>query len=315
MSTDKVRLRYDGPALADHSIDVSDLAPALLALADICKIANRKFNGERASVKVLVNADLDQNCFEVWLQLAQTLLEQTKSIIANDNVATAKEIFEWLGIVGAATGAPLGLLKLLALLRGRKVASQQMVVHEGRDVVQIKIEGDNNVVNIRPEVYQLLQDPKVVQGVQRIVKPLAQEGFESVEFDHGASAVERIDKQEAAEILGIDLDQPLTPQEDDLRQTVTAWIRVYSPVYEKSAKTWRFEYGDRHEYMDISSTDIAERAIERGGALVNDTYKVRLEISQTKTASGSFKNHYKVVEVLEFRPAKLQSQERLLPDD
>ncbi len=112
MSSDQIRLRYDGPALANHSIDVDDLAPALLALGDLCKLTNKKFNGDRTSVKVVVNADLEQNCFELYLELLQTLTEQAKSIIKDDDIASAKEILEWLGIIAAG---PLGLFAVLKI--------------------------------------------------------------------------------------------------------------------------------------------------------------------------------------------------------
>ena len=86
---------------------------------------------------------------------------------------------------------------------------------------------------------------------------------------------------------------------------------MHSPVYEKDAKNWRFEYGDKYETMDISETDIAEKAIERGGALVNDTYKVTLQITQTRTPSGRFNNRYKIKNVIEFRPSSLMHQTNL----
>jgi len=85
---------------------------------------------------------------------------------------------------------------------------------------------------------------------------------------------------------------------------------VYSPVYDTDATTWRFSYGDIHVYMDISETDIEERAFERGGAMINDTYKVRLEITQTLTESGKPTNHYKILEVLDFKPRPNQSGEQ-----
>lgn len=66
-------IRYDGPALSEHEMDVHDLAPSLLALADLCKIANEIFNGEAASVRVLVRADYEQKCFQLQLDLVQTL--------------------------------------------------------------------------------------------------------------------------------------------------------------------------------------------------------------------------------------------------
>lgn len=73
MSAERIRLRYDGPALAGHQMDVAHLAPALLAVGDICKIANRKFNADKASVQVLVSVDLDHKCFEISFDLVQTL--------------------------------------------------------------------------------------------------------------------------------------------------------------------------------------------------------------------------------------------------
>ena len=63
----RTTIRYDGSALSGHEIDVQDLAPALLALADIIQIANRKFNGDRADVKVTVSADVEQQCFMIDL--------------------------------------------------------------------------------------------------------------------------------------------------------------------------------------------------------------------------------------------------------
>jgi hypothetical protein len=37
MSKIAFQLRYDGPALSEHGMDVADLAPALLALGDLIK--------------------------------------------------------------------------------------------------------------------------------------------------------------------------------------------------------------------------------------------------------------------------------------
>ena len=90
MSREHVTIRYDGPVLSGHSIAVDDLAPALLAIAEMCKLANKEFNGDRATVKVFVNADLEQNCFELRLELVQTLISHAKALIQNEDVATAK---------------------------------------------------------------------------------------------------------------------------------------------------------------------------------------------------------------------------------
>jgi hypothetical protein len=39
------QLVYDGDALSDHTMDVDELAPALLAVGTLCREANRILNG------------------------------------------------------------------------------------------------------------------------------------------------------------------------------------------------------------------------------------------------------------------------------
>ncbi|MDH5573362.1 MAG: hypothetical protein OEY89_16485, partial [Gammaproteobacteria bacterium] len=315
MTKDAVRLRYDGPALSEHSIDVNDLAPALLALGDLCTRANKKFNQNRASVKVLVNADLEQNCFEIYLELAQTIFEQAKTLLKNDDVASAKEILEWLGIIGS-TAATVGLFRLLKILNGRKISSKELVKQDGKDVIKIHVEGDNNTVLVHPQTMELLEDKSTIKALKSVVKPVTKEGYDTVAFDHGNGEIESINKDEAASIIDTDLDCLFEEEEaEDESQTITAWLRVYSPVYNSTVKNWMFEYGKNHEYVDISETDIAKKALERGGALVNDMYKVKLEISQTISDSGSINNHYKIIEVLEFKPAKPEQQINLFDDE
>lgn len=312
MSRDRVRVRYDGPALAGHSIDVDDLAPALLALGELCKLANRKFNGDRASIKVLINVDVEQNCFELNVELVQTIFEAAKSLLTHSDVATAKEIFEWLGLVGSGWG----LFRLLKYLNGRQVTEKTIQKVDGKDVIQIKVDGDNNVINVDPKAMELLEDSRNVKSAQKVVKPLTKEGYDSIEFEDQSGKIEKIDRRVAESILKYDADlPPVNLPLDEPPDVVTAWIQVYSPVYEHSADTWRFFYGEGHAYMDISETDIAERALERGGALVNDNYKVRLEITQSVTDAGRFKNHYKILEVLDFKPAQIQAQQTLYDDD
>lgn len=50
MSKIAFQLRYDGPALSEHGMDVGDLAPALLALGDLIKRANATVNGDAAII-------------------------------------------------------------------------------------------------------------------------------------------------------------------------------------------------------------------------------------------------------------------------
>ena len=81
MSDVRTTIKFDGPALEGKAMDVGHLAPSLLALSDLVKEANRYANGDRAGVRVMVNADLDQKCFELNVDLVMTIWEQAKLLV------------------------------------------------------------------------------------------------------------------------------------------------------------------------------------------------------------------------------------------
>ena len=84
------------------------------------KAANSLANGDRAGIKILVNADLEQKCFELDIELVLTAWDKAKRLIADGDIATAKQIAEWVGIIG---GGGLGLFQLIKFLRGNKIES------------------------------------------------------------------------------------------------------------------------------------------------------------------------------------------------
>ena len=63
--------------------------------------------------------------------------------------------------------------------------------------------------------------------------------------------------------------------------------------------------------MDISETNIAERAIKRGGASIADGCHVTLEMPQDRTPRGAISCRHKILELLNFKPGKIGIQMRL----
>ena len=56
MSQTSFSIAYDGPAVESGSMDVRDLAPALLALGQLFDAANSVLNDERTTISVNVQA-------------------------------------------------------------------------------------------------------------------------------------------------------------------------------------------------------------------------------------------------------------------
>jgi hypothetical protein len=98
-------------------------------------------------------------------------------------------------------------------------------------------------------------------------------------------------------------------------QSIVAHLQVSRPDFEPQAHIWRFRYGDKTVSVDITDTDIAEQIRARGSIGLADTWRVRMPVTEKRTASGNYKNEYKVAEVLEFIPSPRQGAFRFISED
>ena len=231
-------IRYDGPALSDHSMDVAELAPALLALSDLLKIANTYANGDRAGVKVKVNADLEQHCFELNLELALTIWEQAKLLLDDEDVIAAERIAGWVGIISGAAG--WSLFRLIKFLRGKEVENVTIIkIADGRNMVEIRIVGEADPIQIEQQVYELYANPEARKKAVEVMVPLRTEGYETLEFDQGADEVFRIRKEEVPD-RSLEEMPEVIPQNVHTSNIRTG-VRIRKAAYEGKAK-WTVMY-------------------------------------------------------------------------
>ncbi len=69
LSRVRIAAVYDGDALTDHAMEVTDLAPALLAVAQACRRANRLLNGDGVALSVRMRSEIQPGCFHADLDL------------------------------------------------------------------------------------------------------------------------------------------------------------------------------------------------------------------------------------------------------
>lgn len=295
MSRKEFSVAYNGGRGAgEHSIDVEDLAPALLAFGRLIREANTESNGKKAKSKLLVVSDFEQKCFNINFEVILSYYEQIIDLISVSDVKSAKEILEWLDLlkVGSGVGMSLGFLGFLKWRKGRKIESQTEIIDQNGDgTVRVKVVGDNNTVVVTPDAARLAQNPRALAAVRDALGPVNGSDFDRLEFRDGDSIAGEISADDATDIItscntGLEEVNNLEPDVEE----ATAWLTVYSPVYDETADKWRFWLGREVVYVDISETDIATKSLERGGAPADDTYQVRLEIVVGKTPDGNNKN-------------------------
>jgi hypothetical protein len=318
MSRKEFSVAYNGPdRIADHTIDVDLLAPALLAFGKLIREANREVNGKTTKANVLVVSDFEHKCFNINFEVALTLLEQLRTLAGTHEVKTAKGILEWLDLIGGAAAgvtSTLGFLGFLQWRKGRKIEEINEINNTDQSgSVTIKVEGDNNPITVNQHTWNLANNPRALSAARDALSPVGTDGFNKIELRDGGRTINEISEDEANRILasciaGIEEALDITPDID----ISSAWLTVYSPVYEERAERWRFKLGKEIIYADISETTIAHDALERGGAMADDSYQVKLEIVTPKTPEGKDKKPiYKIQEVLRFLPAIPETQDSL----
>lgn len=247
-------IKYDGPALASHQMDVRELAPALIALSSLLEEANRTLFPDAAEVRVNVNGTFKGGSFGVDLTALQSIKDQIVSIFAGSEATAAANLFQILGGIGIlGTGGLIGVVKWL---RGRRPSS-------------IKIEGDKTIFELTMnEVVEnfevdlaagkLYQSRIVRQSLARVVKPLENEGIDV--FACGRDGItETVITKEDAEFFAV------AASGADVVSDVTSegtLLQIESAVF-KDGNKWRFSDGTNSFFAEIADEAFRAR-IESG---------------------------------------------------
>ena len=289
MPSDRVvaHIAYDGTALKDGSMDVRELAPALLALGDLLQSANRLLNGNRASLEVKVQADFKTGSFDVGIALFQNLSSHVMTLLGSDGVKTAKEIADFVGLI---TGTPLsvfgpvGVFGLIKWLRGRKIESSTQNP-DGTVEITVKVKssskGDRTVV--RAEVYQMASDPDCRKAAEGVVKPLKVEGIDKFETRQGKQIVEQVTKDD---LPAFEVPAPPAKELEPAPPT-TQLVEIVKPSFDQDL-TWTFSDGSAGGRFEAVMKDpvFLERVKAGEDFRIGDLLRVTIETKQSITTTG-----------------------------
>lgn len=286
-------IKYDGPALASHQMDVRELAPALIALSELLEHANKAAFPDANEVRVNVQGNFKGGSFGVDLIAVQTMAQQIVSLLSGDESTAASNLLGILGGLGLLGGGG-GVIGLIKWLRGRKPSSIRTM---GDKVVFELIDAEQReTFEVDLIAGKLYQTRIVRQSLARVVKPLEREGVdvfacgkdgttqsvvtsdERVWFDMAASA---------ADIVS-----------NSVRQNVL--LQIESAVFKEDNK-WRFHDGANAFFAEIIDRDFLDKinaGTERFGK--GDVLIADLRIIQSVTDNG-LKQEYLIEKVHDHR--------------
>ena len=279
---------YDGPALADGSMNVRDLAPAMMAVGGFFEAANRIENGERAEVSVNVRATSAAS-FHIAFEVVQNLEVAGLLKIDPGELLTTANALKALLIGGGGLGT--GIFALIKWLRGRR----PQVTKINESLYRFTVEGETYEVPI--ELLRLYQDVQVRRNLQDMVRPVREPGIDRLEFREGNRTVEEVTEDD---VMAFDAPTYEELILDDVRQYA---FSIVSLAFKEDNK-WRLTDGqntfsvlmkDEAFQHRVDSNDVA---FAKGDVLVCDLRTIQWQVED------GVRSEYEVVRVVKHRSAR-----------
>lgn len=287
MSTEHFRITYDGPALDTHEMDVRDLAPALLSLADACEAAGQALFGSKSKMVVNVKASFRTGSFGVDLTLASGVLQSTIDWFASKDgqgLANAAAVLLGLGAFGG------GAIAALKWLRGRKI--HKIDVHGDK---RLLITEDDDQLEIEEYTLILLQHREFREKLEKALAPLNQDGIETIALGKDQSLDVIICKKERGYFI-----TPPPTDEILLSEERVQAFSIVNLAFQDDNK-WRLYDGQATIFVTIEDADFLNRVnTDKEFFAKSDVLICRVRVTQWQTDTG-VKTDYAVLKVLEHK--------------
>lgn len=300
MSTSSFQIVYDGSALVGSTIDVRELAPALLALGQVLEEANSTFNAGHAKISLRVSASFKSGSFGIDFSVVQGLLDQTLNLFKQTPLASAKELVDMLGFIaggGGTIAACKGVVGVIRWLKGRKI-KEVIELEDGK----VKIVVDDDFLETELKIIDLLRNYRLRVALEKaIFDPLEKEGFETVALtdnpDNGFVLIEKSERN---------FFKAPPQEEQEIDESIYPLNLQLVSVSFRDQNKWRFSDGSSTFYADVLDEEFLLRVkLSEESFSAGDILKVKLRKRQWLLGE-SMRSEQEILEVLEHRKGMSQ---------
>jgi hypothetical protein len=275
---------YDGPAVADGSMNVKDLAPAMLAVGTLFEAANNITNGQRAKVNINVRAT-SPGSFHILYEVVQAI---TPQIVDTSLLTTAVQLKDLLigGII--VTGSLFAIIKWVNRRKPKLIKINDELY---------TLEINNETYELPVQLLRLYQDASVRHAVADILHPVKEQGINRVRILENKQPIQEIAKDEVDAF-----DYPGT--QEQLVENVSRIAFSIIGLSFKEDNKWRLTDGDNTFSVSMKDADFQRRvdnnqeAFAKGDVLICDLRTIQWQVE------GGIKTEYEVVKVVNHRPAR-----------
>ncbi len=298
----KARIAYNGPALESGAMDVRDLAPALIAFADLVDNANRVIGGKN-KIRVYLNGDsINKGSFDITYLLDGGLLQQAKLFVglAEENgLAELMTILGWGETVTKCSAAIYGIFTLVKKVRGRKLSG---IRHLEDETAEIRL-SDGEKVTTSENTLKVFLDVNCRINLEKVIEPVKQDGIDSFELrdpDHAndKQPLEIITKNETSDFVA---PPAADTADEEPKQTEEQELLVKISLVSFEQGKWKLTDGNNSFWARIEDEEFCKK-VESGDLSFTsgDMLRVRYYTSQ-EIRAGNLRTDYIVSKVLELK--------------
>lgn len=293
----KARIAYDGPALEQGTIDVRELAPSLLAFADLVDNVNKVLGGEQ-KIQVLLNQDsIQKGSFDITTILQYSLIQQVQLFVSAADQNGLSSIMTVLGWGAIGEGIVAGIFTFIKKIQGRKIKA----VEEQGNKVTVTLSDGKTIVTSQ-NTFNVYLNINCRQSIDRVLAPLQTEGIDTFELrdpkqSSNKQAIESIDKTDVPYFKAPPVNSAENV-ETFPEQEMT--VKITSVTFEKGNK-WKLTDGNNTFWATIKDEKFLDDVDKGNIAFKNgDMLRIRYHIQQIQKGK-TLSTEYTVTKILEVK--------------